>query len=1192
MSISTKTKMEFHLSRRARDFYNFDKTLFSTGGNVIFADFYASRIFARKMNQKRDLSAYPEKAVKAGQINAMGLIDEILHLVMEIYRSQTAPEIMTELLDWLNLNIGKDNVDLTIKKFTDEFPPLSVYNREISVNDYIMMDTDGYPNRMILLEEMLMLWLENANPAFNPYIELFDDSTLRKETSYLKISSLFHKFFQDKPFFGPDNQNIIDMLRSPAIEVPYSLSGQIEYIRKKWGFLLKDHLKFFYRLLTSQDLISEEEKPVFGFGGQGPARVLEFKDLEIEKEKFSPDKDWMPRLVLLAKNAYVWLDQLSKKYKTNLTKLSDIPDRELDLLAAWGITGLWLIGLWERSQASKNIKIMRGNPEAVASAYSLYDYQIASDLGGEEAYQNLNERTRSRGIRLSSDMVPNHMGIDSKWVIDHPDWFIRLDYPPYPAYTFNGPNFSPDERVGIYIEDHYFNNTDAAVVFKRVDFHTGDVKYIYHGNDGTSMPWNDTAQLNFLRADVREAVIQTILYIAKKFSVIRFDAAMTLAKRHFQRLWFPEPGTGGAIPSRAEFGMTKEEFEMAIPVEFWREVVDRVALEVPDTLLLAEAFWLMEGYFVRTLGMHRVYNSAFMNMLRDEKNAEYRLVMKNTLEFDTEILRRYVNFMNNPDEYTAVEQFGKGDKYFGICTLLATMPGLPMIGHGQIEGFTEKYGMEYRRAYLDETPDQWLIERHIREVFPLFRKRYLFAEVKDFLLYDLFTEHGYVDENVFAYSNKAGNERSLVVYHNKYSSTKGWIKTSAAFAVKTENGDKHLMQKSLFDGLGLDDNDQKYVIFRDHFTNLEYIRSNREIKEKGFYIEIDAYKSFVFVDFREELDNHLHQYHALNEYLRGNGTPSIKDTLKEIFLQPVHYAYRELINYGFINYIIDHKSVPESVEQPDLSILLLEINNKVTRLLLEIKHLIKGNGNEINLVLEDCKNIQGMLNLPLLNEIDKDSEQYQKAAKFVLDPDNYKELKNFSEGLNKRDVFVWSPLILWLLNSNIGKLVSDESFNEISRSWIEEWLLGKIMTETFKDLGFDGQKALFETGFVKLLIMHGEWWEITTSVEKTDTAKTTDKQVSAYKILKSWLEDREVQQFLGINRYQDILWFNKESLEKWLWWMFVTAIIRITSYNDPDSLSQINVSNEVIRCYKVIEIILSALELSEYKVEKLLSGTK
>ena len=160
-----------------------------------------------------------------------------------------------------------------------------------------------------------------------------------------------------------------------------------------------------------------------------------------------------------------------------------------------------------------------------------------------------------------------------------------------------------------------------------------------------------------------------------------------------------------------------------MPTEFWREVVDRVAAEAPDTLLLAEAFWLMEGYFVRTLGMHRVYNSAFMVMLRDEDNAKYRQVVKNTLEFDPEILKRYVNFMNNPDERTAVDQFGKGDKYFGVCTLMATMPGLPMFGHGQVEGFTERYGMEYRRAYYDERPDAELIARHQRQIAPLLYRR-------------------------------------------------------------------------------------------------------------------------------------------------------------------------------------------------------------------------------------------------------------------------------------------------------------------------------------------------------------------------------------------------------------------------------------------------------------------------------------
>ena len=30
--------------------------------------------------------------------------------------------------------------------------------------------------------------------------------------------------------------------------------------------------------------------------------------------------------------------------------------------------------------------------------------------------------------------------------------------------------------------------------------------------------------------------------------------------------------------------------------------------------------------------------------------------------------------------------------------MLATIPGLPMIGHGQVEAFTEKYGMEYKTA--------------------------------------------------------------------------------------------------------------------------------------------------------------------------------------------------------------------------------------------------------------------------------------------------------------------------------------------------------------------------------------------------------------------------------------------------------------------------------------------------------------
>ena len=537
-----------------------------------------------------------------------------------------------------------------------------------------------------------------------------------------------------------------------------------------------------------------------------------------------------------------------------------------------GINSLWLIGVWERSRASKTIKQLCGNRDAVASAYSLFDYRIAEDLGGEPAYINLRDRAYRHGLRLASDMVPNHMGIDSPWVIEHPEWFMSRWDPPYPVYSFNGPDLSHDGSVEIKIEDHYYEQSDAAVVFRRRDKASGETRYIYHGNDGTSFPWNDTAQLDYLNPAVREQVIRTILHVARLFPMIRFDAAMTLTKRHFHRLWFPGPGSSGAIPSRAEYGMNQAEFDRAMPHEFWREVVDRVAAEVPGTLLLAEAFWLMEGYFVRTLGMHRVYNSAFMIMLRDEDNAKYRSVIKNTLEFDPDIMKRYVNFMSNPDERTAIDQFGKGDKCFGVAVMMSTLPGLPMFGHGQIEGFTEKYGMEYRWPRYEENPDHWMVERHEREIAPLLKRRWLFAESGNFLLYDFFNPNGSVNEDVFAYSNRNGGERGLVVYHNRYASAHGTIDFSAAYADK---GSGQLRQRRLAEGLGLSGDRGAVVAWRDSLTSLEYLRRANDFLERGLTLDLHAYQCHVFLDWHELHPTAQQPWDRLSDWLNGRGVPDL-----------------------------------------------------------------------------------------------------------------------------------------------------------------------------------------------------------------------------------------------------------------------------------------------------------------------------
>jgi glycosidase len=866
---------EFHVSRKARQQYQFDEELFSTDGRAVVANFEAARRFAAK------LSAGRPAPVPASDINALGLLDEVMHILIRHYERQN-PGVMTRALSALKAEIGDGAVDATLYRFSDEFPALAVFKNQVTAADYLNGKTEsGVPHRETILEEMILLNVTNLNPAVQPYKELFDDQPLRQASAYEKIVGGLDGFFKGEPGFGGkgSGETLLDVLKAPAAASPYSLAGQLEFVIQKWGAILGED--FVLRLLRGMDFVKEEIIRHTGPGGFRGSEPLPDYSGDNEYERFSPDREWMPRLVLIAKNAYVWLDQLSRQYGRDISRLDQVPDEELSLLARRGFSGLWLIGLWERSTASKEIKQRMGQSDAVASAYSLYDYDIAQELGGWDALNNLRWRAWQVGMRLAADMVPNHMGIDSKWVIEHPDWFLSLPHSPYPNYEFNSGDLSRDSRVGIILEDHYYNHSDAAVVFKRVDRWSGEVRYIYHGNDGTSMPWNDTAQLDFLKAEVREAVIQTILHVARNFPVIRFDAAMTLAKKHVQRLWFPEPGAGGAIPSRSEYGLTRRDFEAAMPQEFWREVVDRVAAEVPDTLLLAEAFWMMEGYFVRTLGMHRVYNSAFMHMLRDEDNSKYRQLVKNTLEYDPRILQRYVNFMNNPDEKTAVEQFGKADKYFGVCVVMATMPGLPMYGHGQIEGFAEKYGMEYRRAKWQETADEGFITYHEQVIFPLNHRRHLFAGVENYWMYDFFTSAGYVNEDVLAYSNNHNgphtgtSERSLVIYHNKYAQASGWVKTSVASLV-----DGKLVQKSLVEGLSLPSGDLDFVIFRDNMTGLEYMRSCKQLAETGLYVELGAYKCHVFLDWQIV---HGPQWAQIHAELNGAGVQSVQEKFQAAF---------------------------------------------------------------------------------------------------------------------------------------------------------------------------------------------------------------------------------------------------------------------------------------------------------------------
>jgi glycosidase len=1125
-------ELSLRISRRARREFGLEELTFREDGRVRLSSFAEVRRLAAALERERS---------GVGDLEALAVLDRVYRLLLGEAGSDDGALLDRVLAD-LEERLGAEGVDEVLVEFVDRFPPEPVFAGDLDARRFV---DRSQTDRRHLLVETICVQLAHRNAPDETLGALFVPGGPAEAPLWEETFEALSEVPAPDGACAEDQRPVVDLIRAPRRGGGESLDEQLQYVRRRWSGLLPEWLD--RRVLTTLDVIREEEVGRGG-GGAGDAPSVEPPSVgEADApRRYSRDRDWMPSLVLVAKNARVWLHQLSHRYDRTIERLDEIPGEALRTLADRGITGLWLIGVWERSDASRRIKRETGNDRAVASAYAIGRYEIADDLGGREAKETLERRAAQFGLRLAADMVPNHMGIDAEWVVEHPDWFLSVDEPPFANYTFDGPDLCDDDRARIVLEDHYYEQSDAAVVFEHTDHRSGETRYIYHGNDGTSTPWNDTAQIDFLHSQAREAVIDKIVDIARRFPVIRFDAAMALAKEQIHRLWYPAPGEGGAIPSRAEHGMTGREFEEAMPREFWREVVERIQREAPDTLLLAEAFWKMEGYFVRSLGMHRVYNSAFMHMLRDEDNAEYRELIGETLEFDPEILARYVNFMNNPDEETALEQFGDGDKYFGVCVVMATLPGLPMFGHGQIEGLSEKYGMDFDRPLVDESADEELVERHRRQIAPLLYRRDQFAGVEHFRLYDLETPGGEVDDNVFAYSNGTGEERSLVVYHNCYGETRGRVEASVPFRpVGSES--EELVCESVAEALGLPADEDTYVAFRDRLTGREYLRRASDIAERGMVLELEAYEARVLVDF-DEVRDPSGEWGRLCERLDGAGVEDLERALRDIQLEPVHEAARAYLG--------------------------------AERLM-----LMERPGEFDGARLEELRRSAEQLAERAASHSSASFDKFPEATVEAVEAAG--QLEELESGLRptaRRLVDRAGPLVPettgavgvfagWLYLHGLGAGVDG-----LDRADAEQWFvrlgLGDVLMETLREAGLD-EEAARGAKLVRLLVRYADG---PGAVESASTPEAAARQ-----FVGDWLKDESTRRFLGVNEFDDTVWFHDESLAE-----FVEGLMRAVAIRALVEAQTLAAAREGFAAYShILLLVKNAAETADSRVARL-----
>ena len=122
-----------------------------------------------------------------------------------------------------------------------------------------------------------------------------------------------------------------------------------------------------------------------------------------------------------------------------------------------------------------------------------------------------------------------------------------------------------------------------------------------------------------------------------------------------------------------------------------------------------------------------------------------------------------------------------------------------------------------------------------------------------------------------------------------------------------------------------------------------------------------------------------------------------------------------------------------------------------------------------------------------------------------------------------KDLPTWGVFASWVAVRSLGKIQDEVNYPLLSRSWIDEWMLGKIIADTLQKFEV-GDAAWKWVELIKLLTTHQAWNRATLPVTESQLAETL-------------FRDEDGRTFLHVHRHQGILWFNKELFETMLAWL-------------------------------------------------------
>jgi len=360
-------------------------------------------------------------------------------------------------------------------------------------------------------------------------------------------------------------------------------------------------------------------------------------------------------------NTWVWLSSIASRIGRSVL-LSSVPAADWDALAEFGFEAVWLMGVWERSPASRAIAnhnqvllddFRRTLPDFrpednIGSAYSVRRYTVDSELGGAAGLAIARQELARRGMQLILDFVPNHVALDHPWVVEHPEYFVLGS-----------------------AEEARDDPSSFAEIEGRV---------YARGRDPYFPAWPEVLQLNAFDEGMRRASIQTVSAIAEQCDGVRCDMAMLLLNAIFEQTWGQR---AGQRPEK----------------EYWTELIPAVRKSRPDFLFMAEAYWDRE-WDLQQLGFDYCYDKRLYDRLEHGGAESVRLHLCAEPTYQAKLVR----FIENHDEPRAASAF-PGAKEEAAALTASTIPGARLFHEGQFEGRRIRTGVFLRRC-PDEQPDE------------------------------------------------------------------------------------------------------------------------------------------------------------------------------------------------------------------------------------------------------------------------------------------------------------------------------------------------------------------------------------------------------------------------------------------------------------------------------------------------------